>query len=202
MRNVQTKVTDTAAMDTELELENFTSLPQSNSSLSQQHDQHPPFTNFTFSPKLGRSHIAAQFHTNVVNKADLPTNAQRHQQQTMETSPQPEFLKTQALSESTRDKTLKAELDWKIWKFKRNVKKFLDKMLASNGEEYSHELKKITAESRLSQEFPGISELSIILELLLEKVMDGNKFDNVAVRVCTILRGKFFCYNCLVILFP
>lgn len=191
MRNAQAKVTGTAAMDTEHEMENFTSMPQSNSLLLQQCDQQPPFMNFTFSPKLGRSHIAAQFQTNAINKGELPTNSQPHQQQTVQTFPQPEFLKMQPLSETTRDKTLKAELDWKIWKFKRNVKKVLDKMSANNGEDYRHELEKITAESRLSQEFPGISALSIILELLLEKVMDGNKFDNVAVRVCTMLRGNF-----------
>ena len=191
MRNSQTKVTGTTAMDSEHKMENFTSLPQSNSSLLQQYDQQPPFTNFTFSPKLGRSHIAAQFQTNAVNKGELPTNSQTHQQQTVQTFAQPEFLKMQPLSETTRDKSLRAELDWKIWKFKRNVKKVLDKMSANSEEDYSRELEKITAESRLSQEFPGISELSIILELLLEKVMDGSKFDNVAVRVCTMLGGKF-----------
>ena len=102
---------------------------------------------------------------------------------------QPEFLKTQPLNENTRDKELKAELEWKIWKFQRNVKKVIDRMAAGDNGDYSHELNKLIADSRLSQEFQGTSEVSIILKLLLEKVLDKVKFDNVAVKVCTVLRG-------------
>lgn len=189
VRSVQTKMADTFATNAEHNLENFTSLPQrSNSSSLQQRNQQAPFSNFAFSSKLGRSHIAAQFHSNLGNKEDLSTISRPPQQQT--SFQQPEFLKMQPLNENTRDKTLKAELDWKIWKFQRNVKRVLDKMVANNSEDYMHEFYKIIAESRLSQEFKGISEVSIIVKLLLEKVMDGSKFDNVAVRVCTMLRGK------------
>jgi len=189
VRSVQTKMADTFATNAEHNLENFTSLPQrSNSSSLQQRNQQAPFSNFAFSPKLGRSHIAAQFHSNLGNKEDLSTISRPPQQQT--SFQQPEFLKMQPLNENTRDKTLKAELDWKIWKFQRNVKRVLDKMVANNSEDYTHEFYKIIAESRLSQEFKGISEVSIIVKLLLEEVMDGSKFDNVAVRVCTMLRDK------------
>lgn len=197
VRSAQTKVTHTATINTEHKLENFASLPHTNnSSFLQQHDQQPPFSNFAFSPKLGRSHIAAQFQSNLVNKGDLSTISRPPQQQTVQSFQQPEFLKAQPLNENTRDKTLKAELDWKIWKFQRSVKKVLDNMVANNAENYSHEFDKIIAESRLSQEFQGISEVSIIIKLLLEKVMDGNKFGNVAVRVCTIFRGQF-CFDCI-----
>lgn len=192
-RNVQTKTKDSTAMNTEHKIENFTSLPPSSiSSFSQQRGHQPAFSNFAFSPKLGRSQIAAQFQTNLVNKGDVGANSQPQQQQSMQPFPQPEFLRLQPLNESTRDKTLKAELDWKIWKFQRNIKKVLDRMVADiNAEDYLSELDRIIAESRLSLDFPGISEVSIILKLLLEKVMDGNKFENVAVRVCTIFRGKY-----------
>lgn len=186
IRNAQTKMSDTAVMNKEHKLDNITALPQSNNPFLPLHDQQPPFSNFAFSPKPGRSHIAAQFQSNFVNKEDVPLNSQLPQKQTLQFQ-QPEFLKIQPLNENSRDKKLKAELDWKIWKFQRNVKKVLDKMTAeSNTEDYSHDFSKIIAESRLSQEFQGISEVSVILKLLLEKVMDGNTFDSVAVKVCTI----------------
>lgn len=181
---------ETAGVNTEPKLENFTSLAKNNSSsFLRQHLQQPPFSNFSFSPKQGRKHIAAQFQTNNTNLGDVQPISHPPQQQTVQSWQQLEFLKTQPLSENTRDKSLKAELEWKIWKFQRNVKKVIDSMAAGNVGDYSYELDKLIADSRLSQEFQGISEVSIILKLLLEKVMDKVKFSNVAVRVCMIFRG-------------
>lgn len=188
-------------MSTDPKIENFTSLTQSNnSSFLPQHRQQQPFSNFSFSPKQGRKHIAAQFQTNAINLGDVPPIARPPQQQTVQSWQQPEFLKTQPLNENTRDKTLKAELEWKIWKFQRNVKKVIDRMAAGDAGDYSYELDKMIADSRLSQEFRGISEVSIILKLLLEKIMDKSKFHNVAVRVCTIFRGKLNNYSRIPIL--
>ena len=177
--------------NTEPKLENFTSFTQSrNSSFQPLPRQQSPFSNFSFSPKQGRSNIAAQFQTNAaVNLGDIPPMSQPLQPQTFQPWQQPEFLKTQPLNENTRDKELKAELEWKIWKFQRNVKKVIDRMAAGDNGDYSHELNKLIADSRLSQEFQGTSEVSIILKLLLEKVLDKVKFDNVAVKVCTVLIG-------------
>ena len=119
---------------------------------------------------------------------DQSLNSQPLQKQTLQFQ-QPEFLKQQPLHENTRDKTIKAELDWKIWKFQRNVKKVLDKIVEDSSKDYSHDFEKIIADSRLSQDFQGISEVSVILKLLLEQVMDGNKYGSVAVSVCTMFRG-------------
>lgn len=176
----------TAVMNTEPKLENFTSALKGN---MPQHKQQPPFSNFSFSPKQGRKNIAAQFQSNAVNLGDLPPIAHPPQQHTVQPWQKPELLKTQPLNENTKDKKLKAELEWKIWKFQRNVKKVIDRMAADDAGDYAHELDKMIADSRLSQEFQGISEVSIILKLLLDKVLEKSKFDNVAVRVCTIFRG-------------
>lgn len=197
VRNARVKTSNTATMNSEPKLDKYSSLPQSNSnSLLQQHDQqHPPFSNFAFSPKIGRSHIAAQFQTKQTKKEDQSLNSQPLQKQTL--PQQAEFLKQQPLHENTRDKTIKAELDWKIWKFQRNVKKVLERMEADSSKDYSHDFEKIIADSRLSQDFQGISEVSVILQLLLEQVMDGNKYGSVAVSVCTMFRGIssiFFSY--------
>ena len=188
--NAWAKTSNTATMNSEPKLDKYSSLPQSNSnSLLQQHDQpHPPFSNFAFSPKIGRSHIAAQFQTKQAKTEDQSLNSQPLQKQTLQFQ-QPEFLKQQPLHENTRDKTIKAELDWKIWKFQRNVKKVLDKIVEDSSKDYSHDFEKIIADSRLSQDFQGISEVSVILKLLLEQVMDGNKYGSVAVSACTMLRG-------------
>lgn len=181
---------ETAGVNTEPKLENFTSsIENNNSSFLPQHLHQPPFSNFSFSPKQGRKHIAAQFQTNNTNLGDVPSISHPLQQQTVQPWQLPEFIKTQPLNENTRDKTLKAELEWKIWKFQRNVKKVVDSMAAGDVGNYLYELKKLIADSKLSQEFQGISEVSIILKLLLEKVMDKVKFGNVAVRVCMIFRG-------------
>ena len=187
VRNAKAKKSNTATMDSELKLDKYSSLPQSNSnSLLQQHDQqHPPF--FAFSPKIGRSNIAVQFQTKRVIE-DQSLNSQPLQKQTLQSQP-PEFLKQQPLHENTRDKTIKAELDWKIWKFQRNVKKVLDRMIEDTTKDYSHDFEKIIADSRLSQDFQGISELSVILQFLLDKVIDGNKYGSVAVSICTMFRG-------------
>lgn len=80
---------------------------------------------------------------------------------------------------------------WKIWKFQRNVKKLIDLMAVDDDVDYLHELVKLIADSRISQEFPGVSEVSITLKLLLERVIDNVKFQNVAVKVCTLLKGTF-----------
>ena len=80
------------------------------------------------------------------------------------------------------------------------MKKVIDRMAAGDAGDYSYELDKMIADSRLSQEFQGISEVSIILKLLLEKIMDKSKFDNVAVRVCTIFRGTLNNYSRILIL--
>ena len=120
---------------------------------------------------------------------DQSLNSLPLQKQTLQFQ-QPEFLKQQPLHENTRDKTIKAELDWKIWKFQRNVKKVLDRMVEDSSKDYSHDFEKIIADSRLSQDFQGISEVSVILQLLLEQVMDGNKYGSVAVSVCTMFRGN------------
>ena len=190
VRNARAKTSNTATMNSEPKLDKYPSLPQSNSnSLLQQHDQpHPPFSNFAFSPKIGQSHIAAQFQTKQAKMENQSLNSQPLQKQTLQFQ-QPEFLKQQPLHENTRDKTIKAELDWKIWKFQRNVKKVLDRMVEDSLKDYSHDFEKIIADSRLSQDFQGISEVSVILKLLLEQVMDGNKYGSVAVNVCTMFRG-------------
>ena len=179
-------VSETAAMKEEPNLENFTSLQKGN---VPQHKQWSPFSNFSFSPKQGRKNIAAQFQSNAVNLGDVPPVA--HQQHNVQPWKKPEFLKTQPLNENTKDKTLKAELEWKIWKLQRKVKKVIDRMAVDDAGDYSHELDQIIADSRLSQEFQGISEVSIVLKLLLDKVLEKSKFASVAVRVCTIFRGTF-----------
>ena len=178
---------ETAAMNREPKLENFTSALKGN---IPQHKQWPPFSNFSFSPKQGRKNIAAQFQSNAVNLEDVPPIAHPQQQQhNIQPWQKPEFLKTQPLNENTKDKSLKAELEWKIWKLQRNVKKVIDRMAVDDAGNYSHELDQMIADSRISQEFHGISEVSIILKLLMDKVLEKSKFDCVAVRVCTIFRG-------------
>ena len=190
MRNAPATVNEKAGKNGEHKLENFTSLSQSNhSSFLKQNDQPPSFSNFSFSPKLSRGHLAAQFQSLGKNEGGT-RNPQPQQQKPMQAFLQPELLKVQPLNETTRDKTLKAELDWKIWRFQRNIKKLLDKIATNEISDFSQELDKLVANSRLSQEFPGISELSIILSLLLERVMDGDKFHSAAVKVCVVLRGK------------
>lgn len=183
VRNTQAMMNETAAMNAEPKLENFTSAPKGN---VPQHKQWSPFSNFSFSPKQGRKNIAAQFQSNAVNLGDVPPDAQ--QQHNVQPWQKPEFLKTQPLNENTKDKTLKAELEWKIWKLQRKVKKVIDRMAIDDAGNYSHELDQIIADSRLSQEFQGISEVSIVLKLLLDKVLEKSKFSSVAVRVCTIFR--------------
>ena len=178
---------ETAAMNTEAKLENFSSAPKGN---IPQHKQWSPFSNFSFSPKQGRKNIAAQFQSNAVNLGDVPPVA-HPQQYNVQPCQKLEFLKTQPLNENTKDKSLKAELEWKIWKFQRNVKKVIDRMAVDDAGDYSHELDQIIADSRLSRDFQGISEVSIVLKLLLDKVLEKLKFDSVAVRVCTIFRGTF-----------
>lgn len=141
------------------------------------------------------SNIAAQFQTNTAPYLGDTNNSPRTQplqQQTFQPWKQPEFLKTQPLNENTRDKELKAELEWKIWKFQRNVKKLIGRMVVDDDVDYLPELGKLIADSRISQDFPGVSEVSITLKLLLERVIDNVKFQNVAVKVCTLLRGIFF----------
>jgi len=188
LRNTQAMMNEAAAMNTEPKLENFTSALKGN---TPQHKQWSPFSNFSFSPKQPRKNIAAQFQSNASNLGDIPPIANTQQQHNIQPGQKPEFLKTQPLNENTRDKTLKAELEWKIWKFQRNVKKVIDCMAVDDTRDYSHKLDQMIADSRLSQEFQGISEVSIILKLLMDKVVEKSKFDSVAVKVCTIFRGTF-----------
>lgn len=187
------------APSTEPKLENFTSLTQSRNSSFQSVQRLPqsPFSNFSFSPKQGRSNIAAQFQTNnSTNVGDNSAITQPLQQQTFQPWHQSECLKTQPLNENTRDEELKAELKWKIWKFQRNVKKLIDHMAVGDNGDYLQELNKLIADTRISQEFPGVSEVSVTVKLLLEKVINNVKFENVAVKVCTLFRGIFLsiCY--------
>lgn len=191
MRNTQAMMSETATINTEPKLENFTSAQKGNIHVPQ-HKQWSPFSNFSFSPKQGGKNIAAQFQSNAVNLGDVPPGAQ--QQHNVQAWQKPEFLKTQPLNENTKDKTLKAELEWKIWQFQRKVKKVIDRMAVDDAGNYSHELDQIIANSRLSQEFQGISEVSIVLKLLLDKVLEKSKFASVAVKVCTIFRGTFSNY--------
>ena len=191
MRNTQAMMSETATINTEPKLENFTSAQKGNIHVPQ-HKQWSPFSNFSFSPKQGRKNIAAQFQSNAVNLGDVPSGAQ--QQRNVQAWQKPEFLKTQPLNENTKDKTLKAELEWKIWQLQRKVKKVIDRMAVDDAGNYSHELDQIIANSRLSQEFQGISEVSIVLKLLLDKVLEKSKFASVAVKVCTIFRGTFSNY--------
>ena len=188
VRNTQAVMNETAAMSAEPKLENFTSAPKGN---IPQHKQWSPFSNFSFSPKQGRKNIAAQFQSNAVNLGDVPPIAHPQQQHNIQLWQKPEFLKTQPLNENTKDKALKAELEWKIWKLQRTVKKVIDRMAVDDSGDYSHELDQIIVDTRLSQEFQGISEASIVLKLLLDKVLEKSKFESVAVRVCTIFRGTF-----------
>lgn len=191
MRNTQAMMSETATINTEPKLENFTSAQKGNIHVPQ-HKQWSPFSNFSFSPKQGRKNIAAQFQSNAVNLGDVPPGVQ--QQHNVQAWQKPEFLKTQPLNENTKDKTLKAELEWKIWQLQRKVKKVIDRMVVDDAGNYSHELDQIIANSRLSQEFQGISEVSIVLKLLLDKVLEKSKFASVAVKVCTIFRGTFSNY--------
>ena len=188
VRNTQAVMNETASMSAEPKLENFTSAPKGN---IPQHKPWSPFSNFSFSPKQGRKNIAAQFQSSAVNLGDVPPVAHPQQLHNIQPLQKLEFLKTQPLNENTKDKALKAELEWKIWKLQRTVKKVIDRMAVDDSEDYSHELDQIIADSRLSQEFQGISEVSIVLKLLLDKVLEKSKFESVAVRVCTIFRGTF-----------
>ena len=151
---------------------------------------HPPYSSFTFWPKPGRGNIAAQFQSSVFNKDNTLT---------LQLGPNPnvpqqtEFIKTQPSSDNTRDKAWKAEVEWKVWKFQRNIRGILNRMALGNDKNVFQELEKMVVESRLSQNFPGISEVFVVLELLVERVLDKGQFDDVAVKVLIMFRGMAAC---------
>lgn len=104
---------------------------------------------------------------------------------------QPQLLKAQPLSENTEDKTLKAELDWQIWKYQRNVKKMLDRVTLENVDSFETELEQLIADSRLSQNFQGMSEVLVLLQMVVERAVGNSSFGDVAIKLCIVLEGMY-----------
>ncbi|XP_032230619.2 uncharacterized protein LOC5506343 isoform X2 [Nematostella vectensis] len=180
-------------------------------SLSQEGSNLFPTGHIAFhGPKLGRRSLAAIFSTPVKSDhgevSKLQAYAQEQQQQQHIPRPQLheyqqqqqqqrdpvrhfEPLKVQPTNENSNDKAMKKELEWQKWKFQRNLKKILDRASLSNIEELSCELAQCVAESRLSQNFKGVSETVVMLEMIIERVLDGKSFSDIATKLCWLLSG-------------
>lgn len=86
---------------------------------------------------------------------------------------------------------MKAELDWQIWKYQRNVKKILDRVTLENVDSFETELEQLIADSRLSQNFQGMSEVLVLLQMVVERAVGHSSFGDVAIKLCIVLEGMY-----------
>ncbi|XP_031570400.1 uncharacterized protein LOC116304762 [Actinia tenebrosa] len=96
---------------------------------------------------------------------------------------------SKTLNSQDNEKTMKKELSWQKWKFQRNIKKVLEKMTKENIDDLGYDISTSIADSQLSKNFDGVSEVMLVLEMIVEKVLDKKGFENQGARICYILSG-------------
>lgn len=67
----------------------------------------------------------------------------------------------------------------------------LNSLAVDSAMRLSKDIEEMLVASQLSTKFPGVSEVNVILELLVSRVVDKKETVEVAVQVCRLLNGTF-----------
>lgn len=108
-------------------------------------------------------------------------------------NPQPREMKEpiakpQPSTNNSQEKNLKTELSWQKWKFQRNIKRLFDKT-DCDAYDIGLEIATMINNSKLSQDFEGVSEVMMVVEMITERVLDKDDFGSMAAKICSSLTG-------------
>jgi hypothetical protein len=85
---------------------------------------------------------------------------------------------------------VESELNWHKLKLQRCFKKLINNLSVENVVGLSVDIRKICEASQLSTKFPGTSEVNVLVDLLVARVIDQKDSFEVAVQMCRLLNGK------------
>ena len=87
-------------------------------------------------------------------------------------------------------KIVESELNWQKWKLQRNFKKMLSSLAVCSATGLSKGIEDMIGASQLSTKFPGVSDVNVIVDLLVSRVLEQSEKVEVAVQVCRLLNGR------------
>ena len=87
-------------------------------------------------------------------------------------------------------KMVESELNWQKWKLERSIKKVLNNLSVENVIGLSVDISKACEASQLSKKFPGTSEVNVLADLLVARIIDQKDSFEIVVPLCCLLNGK------------
>jgi hypothetical protein len=129
-------------------------------------------------------------------QCNLPIKGEKGEVSQMQSSVQQQQVRNQqqfpiSKTQPENEKMMKKELSWHKWKFQRNIKRVLERITEENVDDLSCDLGTLISESKLSQNFEGVSEVMLLLEMIVDKVLDKKGFAHSAARICHVLSGNY-----------
>ncbi|XP_028391511.1 uncharacterized protein LOC114516282 [Dendronephthya gigantea] len=104
----------------------------------------------------------------------------------------PTYTTTEWLTESrSPQKMVESELNWKKWKLQRSFKKLITSLSVENVVGLSEDVRKLCEASQLSTKFPGVSEVNVLVDLIVARVIDEKDSFQVAVQLCLLLNVMY-----------